>query len=177
MTKDQLFKAIDKWENLGLVIEQINCSEEYFGMLMDIALNDNRPNTWRAAWIADKIHDNQPRFILPHIENMVEWVLKSSNKGKLRHFLKLISLNEIPIQFHTLLLDFCLNIVVSDKEPPAIRVHAMQTLYKLSEYEPELKHEILAIIENEMEFHPTPGILSRGQKLTDKLRRQIKNCE
>jgi len=49
----------------------------------------------------------------------------------------------------------------------------MQVLYNISEKEPELKPEILALIENEMENHFSAGILSRGGKLADKLRKQI----
>jgi hypothetical protein len=50
----------------------------------------------------------------------------------------------------------------------------MQILYNISEKEPELKHEILAVIEDEMENHSSAGIISRGRKLAGKLKGQLR---
>jgi len=71
------------------------------------------------------------------------------------------------------LLDFCIENLTSAKEPPAIRVHAMQILYNISEIERDFKPELLAIIEHELEYHSTAGISSRGLKIVKKLRKQI----
>jgi hypothetical protein len=49
----------------------------------------------------------------------------------------------------------------------------MQILYNISEIETDLKAELLAVVEHEMEYHSTAGILSRGSKLANKLRNQI----
>jgi hypothetical protein len=96
------------------------------------------------------------------------------NSGKKRHFLKLLSMNEIPEQHFGFLVDYCLDTLGSGKEPPAVRVHAMQVLFNISEKEPEFKPELMVIIEHEMEFHSTPGILSRGNKLVKKLHQQTR---
>jgi hypothetical protein len=48
----------------------------------------------------------------------------------------------------------------------------MQVLYGISENEPDFKPELIQIIEQEMEYRPTPGIISRGSKLLKKLRKQ-----
>jgi len=53
----------------------------------------------------------------------------------------------------------------------------MQILYNISEKEPELKPELIDVIENEMELHPTPGILSRGKKILKKLHEQRKSWQ
>ena len=66
-----------------------------------------------------------------------------------------------------------MNTFTSAKEPIANRVHAMQILYNISDEEPELKPELLEIIQHEIEYHPTPGIRSRGTKLAKKLQKQI----
>jgi hypothetical protein len=50
----------------------------------------------------------------------------------------------------------------------------MQILFNISETEVGLKPEVLAIIELEMENHPSAGIVSRGRKLTKKLIKQIR---
>jgi hypothetical protein len=81
-------------------------------------------------------------------------------------------MNEIDEEYFGFLVDFCLDKLSSDKEPPAVRVHAMQILYNISEKVPELKPELIAVIEHEMTYHSTAGILSRGSKLVKKLQKQ-----
>ena len=48
----------------------------------------------------------------------------------------------------------------------------MQILFNISEREPELKHELIQLIEHEIEYHSSAGIKSRGSKLLRKLYRQ-----
>lgn len=172
MTSDELLEVINSWENLAFTIKEIENHPEHFHTLMEIALNGKSNKSWRAAWMADKIHDKNPGLLLPYIDGIIKRVKIKIDGGRLRHFLKLLSMHPIPEAEQSFFLDFCLNLLTSDKEPPAIRVHAMQILYNLSESEPDLKPEILAVIENEIELHSTPGIISRGTKLVRKLRLQ-----
>jgi len=172
MTRKELLEFIDSWENFVFVFREISSNPEYFNMLMDIALYDKGKNSWRAAWIADKIQENDPQLILPFIDRMINQLKIEEHHGKKRHFLKLISINPVDEKHFGFLFDFCMNVLTSAKEPPANRVHSMQILYNLTEHEADLKPEILAVIEHEMEYHSTPGILSRGSKLVRKLKQQ-----
>ena len=169
MTKAELLEVIESWENLELTIREIVAHPEYFSMLMDVALHSNKPYSWRAVWMADKIHDNHPELVIPWLDKMVAALTKDLQTGKKRHFLKLISLNQIDRKHYSFLMDFCIDAFSSGSEPVAIRVHAMQVLYNISETEPDFKPELLALIEHEMEIHPSAGISSRGKKLAKKL--------
>lgn len=175
MNKEELQSLIDYWENIEYTVSEIIKNPDYYSILMEIALYSDNPKSWRAAYMADQIHENHPELILPFIDKIIEQLKVEKSKSKKRHFLKQISLNTIPEESHIFLVDYCLNAFTSAKEDVAVRVHAMQILFNISEKEPELKHEILAVIEAEMEFHPTAGILSRGRKLAQKLRKQIEN--
>ncbi len=173
MTEKELLEIIDSWENIEITVLEISKHPDSFRLLMKIALYNEEQISWRAAYIADKIHDNYRELILPYLNDIILQLKKEKNSSKKRHFLKLISMNNIDTGYHGFLVDYCLNAFTSAKEPPAVRVHAMQILFNISEKEPELKPEILAIIEHEMEYHSTAGILSRGLKLAKKLRKQI----
>lgn len=173
MKKADLLVLIESWDNLTFTSSEILAHPEYYPVLMEVALYSKHPNSWRAAYLVDKIHEVNPELILPYIDKIIEQLKLESHKGKKRHFLKQISLNKLPEIYHGFLLDYCLNTFTSAKEAVAVRVHAMQILFNISEREPELKPEILAVIEHEMEYHSTAGILSRGKKLAQKLRRQI----
>lgn len=173
MTKKELLEFIDSWENFVFVLAELHNDPACFDLLMEIALYDQGKNSWRAAWLADRVNEKQPHLIIPYLEKLVQQLKTEKQHGKKRHFLKLISQNEIEEKNFGFLFEYCLTVLTSSKEPPANRVHAMQILYNLSEYEKDLKPEVLALIEHEMEYHSTPGILSRGKKLASKLEQQI----
>ena len=172
MEKEQLLELIDSWDNLNFIVREAVQNPDLFSLLMNITLNAPEQKTWRAAYLVDKIHDDFPELILPYLDRMVAKLPEEKNLSKKRHLLKLISMNAVPEKHFSFLLDFCMETMASD-EPPAVRVHAMQILFNISEKEPELKPEILALIEHEMEYHATAGILSRGKKIAKKLQKQI----
>ena len=166
-------ELLDSWENLTFLIREIANRPELFSALMEIALYHPEQKSWRAAYLVDKIHDDYPELLSPYLESIILQLQKEENSSKKRHFLKLISMNKIPVKHSGFLVDYCINNLSSGKEPPAVRVHAMQILYNISEVEADLKPEVLALIEHEMEYHATAGIISRGSKLARKLRNQF----
>ncbi len=174
MTIEELTELIVSWENLPLLIKEIENDPEELNLLMDFAFRSKHPKSWRAAWLADKIHERYPELIAPFTEQMIIRLKTETDDGKKRHFLKLISLNEIPKRHYTFLVNYCLGIFTSAREAVSVRVHAMQVLYNISENEPDFKPELLSIIEHEIDLHPTPGIISRGKKLAKKLFLQTK---
>ena len=137
---------------------------------MKVALYDNNPKSWRAAYLVDKINDHHPELLHPFFCEMIEQVQIEKSTSKKRHFLKLISLNELTKDQQGFLFDFCTKTLTSDKEPIAVRVHAMQILHNIAKKEPELIPEIVLIIENEMENHSSAGIIARGKKLIENLK-------
>ncbi len=173
MTENDILKVIESWENFQFALQQIEQNPEYIPVLMKVAIHSNNPNSWKALYLADKLHDILPKEIVPYLPEMTEQLKTEKHHGKKRHLLKLISQNQILPNTSGFLMDYCMNTFTSDKEPVANRVHAMQIMYNISETEPELKPELLEIILQEMEFHPSPGIVSRGTKLAKKLQRQI----
>jgi hypothetical protein len=174
MTKEEMLDMIVSWENLPFLISGICDNQINISTLTEIAFYSNHPKSWRAAWLMDKIHGKKPALVSPFIAEMIRQIKTEQNEGKKRHFLKLISLHPIPLEEQGFLFDYSLKAFCSEREPLAVRVHAMQILYHISETEVGLKPEVLAIIEHEMENHPSAGIVSRGRKLAKKLREQIR---
>ncbi len=173
MTEKELLELLDSWDNLPFIIKEISSNPNYFSVLMKTALYSKNPKSWRAAYIVDKIDENYPKLISPYITEIIKQIKVEKHSGKKRHFLRQISLKPTPETHYGFLVEYCLNALTSGKELPAVRVHAMQILFNISEKESDLKPEILAIIEHEMEYHSTAAILSRGSKLARKLQKQI----
>ncbi len=173
MTKQELTELINAWINIEWLQQEIIAHPELYKLLIEIAFYSNDPKSWRAAYVLDKVTDQRPELLLPYLNPMINQLKIETNSSKKRHFLKLISQNEIPEDFSGFIFDYCCRAISSGKEPPAVRVHAMQNLFNLAQKYPELRGEVLSIIEHEMEYHSTAGIRSRGKKLVHTLRKQM----
>jgi len=172
--ENELVELIQSWENLALLVSHIADHPEHLDALIKLTFDDSEARHWRAAWMVDKINDKHPDMIIPYLPAMTDFVLKNRNAGKKRHLLKLISLHELQQERAGELLNFCIEVFTSAKEPVAVRVHAMQILYNIALQEPDFASELVEIIEHEIEFHGSAGMSSRGHKLIKKLNKLLK---
>jgi hypothetical protein len=173
--REEMLSLLIAWENLPLLISDLLAEPQKIEILMDIAINSSHPKSWRAAWMANKIHEVNPSLIVPYVEKMIIRLKKETCNSKKREFLKLISQHDFPGKYNSFLMDYCLNCFMSASEPVAVRVHSMQVLYHISESEPEFKPELLAVIEHETELHSTAGIRSRAKRLAKMLMNSMKD--
>lgn len=169
MTDNDLYTLILSWENIALVVRHISDFPENLDRLMSIAMNDELDKSWRAMYLAEIIHEKHPELIVPFLPAMTEFLLTTQNASKKRHLLKLISLHDIPEEKLGILLNYCIAEFTNAAEPIAVRVHAMQILFNIAQKEPDFASELISLIENEIEFHGSAGIASRGGKLLKKL--------
>jgi hypothetical protein len=173
MTEKELLELVRNWDNFQITLKNFVENPDQIPVLIKVAVYSSDLVSWRALWMVDKIYDIDATLIAPFLPEMIQQLKVETHHGKKRHLLKLISQMNIPENQAGFLMDYCLTTFTSDKEPVANRVHAMQVLFNISESEPELKPELLEIIQQEIDFHPTPGIRSRGSKLVKKLQQQI----
>lgn len=169
MTENEVQTLIQSWENLAILVRYIADYPQHLDIIMRKALDDSRPENWRAAWMADKIHDRYPELVLPYFPEITRFLLTTQNSGKKRHFLKLLSLHPVAEENMALLLNYCINVFSNAAEPVAVRVHAMQVLFNIAQQEPDFSGELIELIEHEMEYHGSAGLVSRGRKLLKKL--------
>lgn len=171
MTEDELRDFIQSWENIPLLIRHIFENPEKLNLVLKIAMDNNQAKSWRAMWLLDKIHEQNPQLILPYFPALNEFLLYTNDSSKKRHVLKLISLHEIPEDKIVHLLNHCIDVFTNHAEPIAVRVHAMQILFNIALKAPDFANELVELIEHEIEFYGSAGIASRGRKLLAKLYR------
>lgn len=169
ITAKELSAMVLSWESIPLIVRTISDFPQHLGALMDLVFDDSDPRNWRAAWMVDKIHDQHPAMVVPYLPAMMDFLLITQNAGKKRHLLKLISLHPIPENRMVDMLNYCIDVFTSGAEPVAVRVHAMQVLFNITQAEPDFSSELRELIEHEIEFHGSAGIASRGRKLLKKL--------
>ena len=89
-----------------------------------------------------------------------------------RDLLRVIARSELPEDNLGVLLNNCFEWMQSADEPPSTKVHSMQIVYNVSQYEPDIKPELISIIEDQMPKNSV-GYKNRGSKLLKKLYMEI----
>lgn len=173
MTKEDIIEMIRYWENLDYGVMHFLQNQQDVPALMQVVLDDSQPQFWRAAYLLDKLAEKDAALVGDYIKPLVDALPTTANPSKLRHFLKLISQYPIAPEAADFLFGYCLETFTQPAFPVAVRVHALQILYEISEMEEGLKPELIHIIEHEMELHPTAGIKARGRNLLKRLRRSV----
>lgn len=153
-------------------ISEVGNSEEKFCMLLDLALNEKDPVAWRAAWILDGSDELHPGLAYNSIGQIVCRLPEVESSGTLRSLLRLLCRYPIDEEDQGILIDLCFGYMVSELYPVAVKVHAMQIIYNHVLMYPELKEELVTVIEDQVNNN-TVGFKSRGMRII----RQLENIE
>ena len=151
-----------------LIIKEVGNSEEKFLVLLELALHEKDPLAWRATWVLDGCDEQHPGLASNQISRIIRRLPDLESKGSLRSLLRLLCRNEIPEEDQGLLIDLCFGYLVSELYPLAVKVHAMQIIYNHVLLYPELKHELITVIEDQTENNSV-GFMSRGRRIINQL--------
>ena len=172
MTKNELTKLLETWETLALIKSHIIGQPDFLPLLMEVALTGTDRQSWRAAWVADKINEQQPGTMAPWIPDLTQELRHLNHPGKKRQFLKLISLYPIAPDDRGFLLEYCLDRLDDPSDPPAVKAHSLEILYRISQDEPVFKKELLQVLEFVLERQDSAGIVARAKRLAGRLRKE-----
>jgi len=147
-----------------LLVGEIVHSDEHAGTLLRIALQEKDPLAWRAAWLLDCSDEKKPGLVQKHLSRIIGSLEGLQSRGTLRSLLRLLTRYRIPEKEQGLLIDLCFSYLVSELYPVAVKAHAMQIIYNHVLLYPELKNELIAVIEDQAENN-TVGFKARGRIL------------
>ena len=147
-----------------LYIREVIQTRAHFESLLDLALHDKDPVAWRASWVLDGSDEQQSGLASTYLSKIIQSLPALESNGSLRSLLRLLCRYDIPEEEQGLLIDLCFRYLVSELYPLAVKVHAMQIVYNHVLIYPELKDELVAVLEDQMENN-TVGFASRGKRL------------
>lgn len=147
-----------------LMIDEVIKSKTHFNSLLKLTLQEKDPLAWRAAWVLDGSDEKKPGLARNHLSRIVKALPKLESKGALRSLLRLLTRYDIREEDQGLLIDLCFSYLVSEQYPVAVKAHAMQIIYQHVLIYPDLKHELIAVIEDQAENN-SAGFKARGTML------------
>ena len=155
--KPELLESVLRRRVKSEIVEFLTIHPEYFDDAVDLALSNNQPYCWRAAWmIGDSIKKNDSR-IKPHILKIIE-LLPSFEDGHQRELLKILLQINLEEDFESLFFDLCVDLWEQVRKQPSVRHIAFKGMIKVAEKYPELSNEILVLAQPNYINALSPGI-------------------
>ncbi len=118
-----------------------------------------------AGWLISHCMHIDPGIIRPHLGPLIHHLAEPGvSDSTVRSIVKALAESDIPPELQGYALQHCFDLLIDPKQTVAIQVHAMQTVFNLSQNEPDLLRELQLVIEAGME-NGTAAYRSRGRKL------------
>ncbi len=133
-------------------------------------ISSNNPKVaWHAAWVIDHASEADPSKLEPHIMELIERLPNLTSSSLKRHFTRMLIKQEIPEEKLGQMVDVLFGLL-KPSEAIAVRANAIQLLYQITMKEPDLKGELIDVLETMLEEEQSRGILSKGKKILKALR-------
>ena len=169
--REQLLVEHSK-KNTELIREYIGNDKVKLALLMKCFFKEEYRVSQRAAMVVSDVFDHRPELIQPYVNKLIENLNQDQYHIAIkRNSIRILQYVEIPEEKTAELFDHCLNNLISVKEPIAVKAFSMTVLFNICKSFPELKHEIIPLLELELERNESAGVLNRGKKLLKALQK------
>ncbi len=142
--------------------------ERLFNQLFQLIFSEDKRLAWRSCWIVDTASEEFPEILADKIPEIITGLTSTKNSSLKRHFTRILCRYKIPEEYLGVVVNKCFELLVPS-EPAAVRVFAMQLLYNISQKLPDLKGELICVLESLIEEGASAGFLNRSGKLLRQL--------
>lgn len=151
------------------IAQHVGKAPERFAQLFALLDSEEDLLVQRAAWPIGEVLLDHPWLVLPHLSDSIAYLEAPRHPAVARNLLRgLAVLKTFPEEQAGALASLAFDFLQNHRTPVAIQVHAMQLLFQLSHTYPELKSELRAIIESDLE-EKSAGYRARARQLLKEL--------
>ncbi len=130
---------------------------EHFDEAVALAVADDQPYSWRAAWLLfDCMEESDPR-ITRYIPKMIR-ALPDRADGHQRELLKILLRMELRETEESRLFDVCLSLWEAIHKSPSVRLTAFKFILKMAKKYPELANELAGLTQEWFLDTLAPGV-------------------
>lgn len=124
-----------------------------------------------AAWVLDKVCDLDREQLRPYLPQLITRLDSFKTDWERRSAMRMLAaFKQYPSDNLGHLLNVAFAWFANPQVPIAVRVHSMQVAYNISLSEPDIKSELVLVLETHMDEFSS-GFKSRASKLIRKLRK------
>ncbi|WP_295124084.1 hypothetical protein [uncultured Chitinophaga sp.] len=143
----------------------IGKDKKRFAALLQLFLHDEYRVVQRAAWTLRHVAEHHPPIITPHLDEIVERLGHDGIPVAVkRNVMAVLQQIQIPEKLHGEVMNYCFDFLQDPQETIAVKAFCMTILGNLAQSYPEIKNEIVLVIEDLLEQGASAGIRSRAKK-------------
>lgn len=167
--RDEILKEHSKEHSLAIA-GWIGKNPARMGQLMQLFLHDEYRVVQRAAWIMSLVAQQHPELLKPHLHSMVNRMGDDGIPVAVkRNVVRVLQYILVPEDLQGPVMDYCFRFLEDPKETVAVRAFSMTVLAGLAKQYPDIRQEIVLLIEDQMREGATAGFISRGKKTLKEL--------
>jgi len=150
------------------LINEIQDNPSRMDELMECFFDEDLRLCQRAAWPVGFISDYNQDLIVPYLEKMLLNLETPHHDAVVRNTFRTLQNIDIPEDIEGLAFEKAFNFLINPNNAIAIRVFAMTVCGNIALKYPELKHELVPVIQEQMEYG-SAGYISRGKRILKSL--------
>ncbi|HRJ28652.1 MAG TPA: hypothetical protein PLV21_07855 [Cyclobacteriaceae bacterium] len=152
------------------VTKYIGNDTRKFDDLVKLFLNGPYRLAQRASWPLTVCVEKNPELAKPYLKLLLQNLKKEPlHDAVKRNTVRLFQYVDIPIKLQGLVVDQCFQYLLDPKEPIAVRVFSITVLVNIAQDKPELKRELILVLEDQLPYG-SAGFISRAKKTLKQLR-------
>ena len=163
----RLFRELLVKNSKEIVLQVLNAIHEdpsRMEELMNCFFDEDLRLCQYASWPAGMIADSKPELIIPYLEKMLDNLETPHHDAVIRNTFRTLQNLDIPEELEGLAFEKAFNFLANPQNAIAIRVFAMSVCGNIAQKYPELKHELIPVIEEQLPYG-SAGFKNRGMKV------------
>ena len=159
-------------EVFGKLVADIGNDVEKFDKLIQVFFNSGTHIRLasHASWVLSNCVENHPILINPYMEQIIDLVESPIHETAKRNMIRAWQFINIEEPYQGLVLNICFDYLNKKETSIACRVYSLVVVANLTKHFPELKNELIVIIEDQLPYQ-SPAFISTGKKILAKLKR------
>jgi hypothetical protein len=163
--REQLLVEHSK-DNTDRIRKYIGVDKDKLQELMDCFFSNTYRVSQRSAMVVSSVFDHTPQMINPYVLSLIDGLAEPNQHIAIkRNALRILQSVPIPEEKTTVLFDHCLENLIQKNEPVAVKAFSMTVMLQICKSFPELKKEVIPVLEIELERNESAGVLNRGKKV------------
>lgn len=134
--------------NKAAMISHIAAHPESFNELVEYAISDKQPYSWRASWLLWSCMQENDQRLRGRINQLID-AIPSKNDEQQRELFIILQKMELNEESEGILFNICASVWEKIHKKPSVRFNAFKLITKIAKRYPELSNEIEYLIQEQ----------------------------
>jgi hypothetical protein len=137
---------------------------EHFNEAIELAISDDQPFAWRAAFLLSSCMDDNDTRVKKYIKPILACI-KSKKDGHQRELLKILCRMKLSDKEEGMVFDICIRLWEQISKDPSVRMTALKFIIKIAKDHQELLNEITPLMQDQYLELLSPGVKNSIRKM------------